>query len=736
MSEVLRLYRGLPRRVLKACASCPLAVCEDCEVGVGDVCGQPLMRSHRTHGTTTQAKQHRCANCAVPSPELRLARLLEAALCRACTSRLAVPFIRPLLPCVLTLPVTTAAATATATASTAAAASGNQDRAVELLEDSPRTYWTATMAATAAGAAALAAAEAAIAAARPPSHSQSQSQSQLLAVHKGQSVPVSEPEPATELTPNTPASLDAALAVSAAASVAPSAAASTPVVLDLNVDLLHVLERVRALQYLSAEPFLRDLRAVQATVHQRLAAETGGVTGGGTWGTGVRIGGDRDRPGGAGTGRGAGTDPLAHAIGTVLDSVEMFLSARSIPLAALEAAVTAAADGSGNGSSNSGRSSSSSNSSSSGSGSSKARSRQVEGPGTSSPVSTEVLRRLWRSECMRLVGRGVGVGVGVDTDDACASAPSSSSSSSSSSGGVASSGRGGLSDGSSSPTGSDSDRGDCAAIGVARGGYAVPARSLSSWRDCVCVGAMPAAARGPAGPDGDPWGLGRPSREDCYSALRGGGEGGGGDRRARAVAQGWLAGLADRDDGAMGDHEAARAMLHMHNDAPHARPHPRPRPCSQSAHLEGYHAADRDSVTLLEHCYDEPSNAWTKKWRDRDHAQDHAQTQDEGCGQGDDQGGLAGLADDDSLLVLDRLRDLTTRTLHLQARLRSEHLQRRTALLGQAQGGRFVLSDVPAVRALQQANEGLALRLAQKSRALRVAEGRCEALEGGGDRGQ
>ena len=39
-----------------------------------------------------------CLNCSSPSPLLRLARYLEAALCRAATSRLAVPFMRPLLP--------------------------------------------------------------------------------------------------------------------------------------------------------------------------------------------------------------------------------------------------------------------------------------------------------------------------------------------------------------------------------------------------------------------------------------------------------------------------------------------------------------------------------------------------------------------------------------------------------------------------------------------------------------
>ena len=39
-----------------------------------------------------------CLNCLSPSPVLRLARFLEGAFCKAAASRLAVPFMRPLLP--------------------------------------------------------------------------------------------------------------------------------------------------------------------------------------------------------------------------------------------------------------------------------------------------------------------------------------------------------------------------------------------------------------------------------------------------------------------------------------------------------------------------------------------------------------------------------------------------------------------------------------------------------------
>ena len=39
-----------------------------------------------------------CLNCLSSSPVLRLARFLEGAFCKAAASRLAVPFMRPLLP--------------------------------------------------------------------------------------------------------------------------------------------------------------------------------------------------------------------------------------------------------------------------------------------------------------------------------------------------------------------------------------------------------------------------------------------------------------------------------------------------------------------------------------------------------------------------------------------------------------------------------------------------------------
>ena len=124
---------------------------------------------------------------------------------------------------------------------------------------------------------------------------------------------------------------------------------------------------------------------------------------------------------------------------------------------------------------------------------------------------------------------------------------------------------------------------------------------------------------------------------------------------------------------------------------------------------------DRDNLTLMEHCYDDPANAWTKKGLGPGPGPGP-----HGLGPGFDPGSggydmdQSGLAEDDTMMVLDRLRDLTTRTLHLQARLRREHLAKQAAVSVSDQmyvsggvdfgaGAGLTLSDVPAVRALQQA---------------------------------
>ena len=164
----------------------------------------------------------------------------------------------------------------------------------------------------------------------------------------------------------------------------------------------------------------------------------------------------------------------------------------------------------------------------------------------------------------------------------------------------------------------------------------------------------------------DPYGLGRVSRED-YSHNRSHSDSYSyGQQRNHQAGLGLGLGLGlgqglglDVLDDA---NEAARAILYLQSDQPmngQRLGESSSTSSSSSASSSSSSSAvyDRDNVTLLEHCYDDPANAWTKKGL--------------GLGPGCDMGeGM--LAEDDTMVVLDRLRDLTTRTLHLQVGLMSE----------------------------------------------------------------
>ena len=44
--------QGLSRRTLRTCSGCPLALCGDCETGISEACGKPVLRSHRPNPLT------------------------------------------------------------------------------------------------------------------------------------------------------------------------------------------------------------------------------------------------------------------------------------------------------------------------------------------------------------------------------------------------------------------------------------------------------------------------------------------------------------------------------------------------------------------------------------------------------------------------------------------------------------------------------------------------------------
>jgi hypothetical protein len=392
-------------------------------------------------------------------------------------------------------------------------------------------------------------------------------------------------------------------------------------------------------------------------------------------------------------------------------------------------------------------------------------------------------------------------------------------------------------------------------------GYAVLARTLREWEEFVCegAGALGAHCHGPGvGPSDvpgtrnlpgryDPWGMGEYEREYVTDLNRYIRTGGTKDpfasslaitnskaktqglqdsstslslpnpMRERAVARGWLS-MIERDPslGLMTELDAATAIASM---------------AMYCGAVE--HAADRESVTLLEHCNDD-ANAWSKTTddllkrsnlgisrrraiqfppvtktggsantsssstggassssngvvvelelpesqpeRDLDRLRSsivsepissrttrsnkrgedmnekeeefggNGQEQDQGCEETEedeerleehnytddfDSGyfGMDNLVHDESLLILDRLRDLTTRSLHLQVKLRREQKRKRLALGGGAGGaGGVTIGEASIIAETRKANETLQWRLRQRERALAAAKDARETL--------
>ena len=86
------------------------------------------------------------------------------------------------------------------------------------------------------------------------------------------------------------------------------------------------------------------------------------------------------------------------------------------------------------------------------------------------------------------------------------------------------------------------------------------------------------------------------------------------------------------------------------------------------------------------------------------------------------------LATDETLVTLDRLKEMTRKTLHLEARLRKEYLdakkfQQETAI------EKITLGELPIIHELKLANDNLRWRVATKNRALQASNNTIEALK-------
>lgn len=98
-SGYIASYDLVPQRELKSCTNCPFSACKDCEVALASNAGLDgsLFKFKRN---LVGEKVLNCLNCysLQSNYRLKIAKLLEATWSKIATSRLSLPFIRPLLP--------------------------------------------------------------------------------------------------------------------------------------------------------------------------------------------------------------------------------------------------------------------------------------------------------------------------------------------------------------------------------------------------------------------------------------------------------------------------------------------------------------------------------------------------------------------------------------------------------------------------------------------------------------
>jgi len=81
------------------CATCPFSMCSPCASGTGRAQKQQQQQQQQQHQQhEQQAEQQMCLQCQQPSGRLALAKLLESTISRLCSTKPALPFLRPLLP--------------------------------------------------------------------------------------------------------------------------------------------------------------------------------------------------------------------------------------------------------------------------------------------------------------------------------------------------------------------------------------------------------------------------------------------------------------------------------------------------------------------------------------------------------------------------------------------------------------------------------------------------------------
>ena len=86
------------------------------------------------------------------------------------------------------------------------------------------------------------------------------------------------------------------------------------------------------------------------------------------------------------------------------------------------------------------------------------------------------------------------------------------------------------------------------------------------------------------------------------------------------------------------------------------------------------------------------------------------------------------MTQDNTLTILDRLKDFTRKSLHLESELRKEYIE--TKQFKKDTGiEKIIVGEMPLVRELKLANDDLRWRLAQKNRALVASQAMVAQLQ-------
>lgn len=80
------------------------------------------------------------------------------------------------------------------------------------------------------------------------------------------------------------------------------------------------------------------------------------------------------------------------------------------------------------------------------------------------------------------------------------------------------------------------------------------------------------------------------------------------------------------------------------------------------------------------------------------------------------------IANDETLVILDRLRDVTSRALHLESRLRDSHLEKKKSILSTDGDEVITIGQAHVLKEMKLANDNLRWRLQQRQRGLKASQ--------------